>query len=231
MNFKDIGNLSFYQSSNLTFRNLLAGFTELASYSSGELRRSSGRTRAQADFANNSRKSRFDPTYRMFRTLVIRDGEAVPSAAINGTRPYTMAFHITPIEGGSLVVDFGDDGDSPANPSSTIWSRLSVSDNALTFVGPTIAPVIPDNPTTISLSATLPDGVRSRVVIAINPGNGKGRIWVNGRIVSRATATNGVLGTGTGSWAGEEDGTFTLSGHTLSGNKIDIYAGTLPRGF
>lgn len=104
-----------------------------------------------------------------------------------------------------------------------------------------------DDGVTVAVAAAMPDLTVGRIydiVTSVRPGTGEARLWVNGRMMGRATAVNGQLPNG---WADANDsgievieGTLTsrvmapedvdLEEARVAGN-IEVYAGQIPRHF
>jgi len=135
-----------------------------------------------------------------------------------------------PVRGGPITVailtDVAVAGTVDVELGSTAGRRLTVgvSDDAVSCrAGSTVA----DD--SVVLTHNFPvalQGLLHRIVFAVVPGSGKGKLWIDGVIKDTNIAVNGNFN---GDWADSLDGQIFVSGANIA--RADVYLGQLPRQF
>lgn len=174
-------------------------------------------------------RRQFNPAFGLFTNLVAQETPTNPGEPSIGTKPLTMAFLARP------------DGD--ANQYSYMsWSSLPSADTHFLGVqldgagalGITAGDISQTPETVLSFDQVLPVGRLSFIVIGVNPGNGKLRVWRNGRRIVTAQAAAGHLLDNKYARTETELKTFRqnpASEGPIIGRRVAMFFNQLPRAF
>lgn len=197
-----------------------------------------GTSRNQAvRFYGRERRRSLAGVPALFRTHAFAIGASIPAAAFPAAsigRPVTFQTAIRFGAGAhaGLVFELGD-----ATTSIAVW----VDGQTLTLragnTGDDLSTAAFDN------GAAFAEGLELDLVAAVSPGDGRARLWANGREVARATAVNGAFPAG---WGASSAGSFAAAASgalaadvTETGAPsnfaavapLSVYVGQVPRGF
>ena len=188
------------------------------------------RTRSLRDIAKGlTRTHRFDIT-----EATVLTGDVFPSRA----RPMTMTteIEITGVAATGLLFEFG---------SSTTGIKLAVDLGSLFFAAGDVAVGDGGIDGSVVIPALDVVGARLQVAVAISPGLGQARIWVDGLLVARIQNTPAVKltndnwsDTGSGSIAAIQNGTSNSRVAITAApvdfemvERLSVYMGQLPKAF
>lgn len=174
----------------------------------------------------HGRKERRDPIYGLTRThdLPTTHLATIPSDAFSvtqTTQPITflLEFATSGVAEG-VKFEWGARG----GPASCTIACIN-TDITQAAAGSTV--VNDDQVKSDTLPNLFQVGKTHRVVWAINPGNGKARIWVDGKRVWAGQSVNQSLN---GPWAAQGDGSIIITGTSVLA-RMEAYAGQLPSQF
>ena len=129
-------------------------------------------------------------------------GNRFPSVDIPAT--FWTAIRITGASPAGLIFELGND---------TTGIAAWVDDDTIGFRAGDAAAGDFGSALFVNAAGTLPDGLELDLVFAVRPGDGRVRMWGNGREIARGVAANGQLPNG---WSSGTNGSFALnrSGNT-----------------
>lgn len=174
-------------------------------------------------------RRQFNPAFGLFTNLVAQETPTNPNEQSIGTKPLTVAFLARP-DGNPLQYSYIQWTSLPS-PDTHIFGVQLDGTGALGIAAGDIA----QGPgSVLSFDQVLPVNRLSFIVIAVNPGNGKLRVWRNGRrIVTAQAAAGSLLGgryanTNTPLRTSRQD---TGSEGPMVGRRAAFFFNQLPRAF
>ena len=196
-----------------------------------------------AYFRARSRTRSFrDPAKGLFRTHRLTGAAAIPIATIDTDaifpsrdRPITFVAEvgITGAAAAGIIWEFGD---------STTGAKLAISAGSL-FIAAGAAAGNAGADDSIAIAALGEIGAGLLITVAINPGNGKVRVWIDDDVVIRANGVSQM----TNGWTAIENGALASAHATSSTQRgqaintapadfiltrpLDAFQGQLPRQF
>ena len=177
---------------------------------------------------NKRGASRRDPVESLQKSFEWSVGSTISASQIVRNSPLTIDFGITPVRGGSMRLDIGDNSESLSNPLDHKYFQITVIGNTINVKGPVNIPeTLGDDE--VNVSTEIPYDQSSKVTIGIHPNTGKVVVYVNGRKAATEVTDEGSLNTGI--FAGSSNGAFVNLGHQIYRNVVSVYKGQLPRGF
>lgn len=133
-------------------------------------------------------RRQFNPAFGLFTNLVATETPTNPNENSIGTKPVTFAFLARP-SGNAAQYSYMQWTSLPSPDTHAFGYQLQGTGELGILAGD-----IGQGPgSVLSFGTFLPIGRLSFIVAAVNPGNGKLRVWRNGRRVVTAQATAGSL--------------------------------------
>lgn len=135
-------------------------------------------------------RRQFNPAFGLFTNLVAQETPTNPNEPSIGTKPVTIAFLARPSGNAS---QYSYITWTSLNPPATDTHFLGIGVQGNGNLSFQAGDISQSDESVLSFDQFLPIGRLSFIVIGVNPGNGKLRIWRNGRRIVTAQAVAGHL--------------------------------------
>lgn len=135
-------------------------------------------------------RRQFNPAFGLFTNLVAQETPTNPNEPSIGTKPVTIAFLARP---NGNVSQLSYISWTSLDPPTTDTHFLGVQVDGAGQLGILAGDIGQNAESVVSFDQFLPVNRLSFVVIGINPGNGKLRVWRNGRRIVTVQAAAGHL--------------------------------------
>jgi len=189
--------------------------------------------------SQRNRKGRLDPASGLFETSRYSDGDSIDPGPAFPDKTLPMTFAIDIARNGSspvgVIFEIGSDTGGTALwvEDGTTNIKFSAGDDVATDDGLTIT----------ATGAIVADDDVLKIVVAVLPGSGEAKMWINGKLVAAGQSVSGTMPqwtSGALGAVGEISGTVidrVTSGSDVNLSDVDIvsplriYYNQLPKGF